>query len=137
MASCFRVRQEILDMILQVSQEKSAPTRNLILSDVSYRILLILLLVKLTLSSLHPVFYYDFYDKVSLYYILYFQILRIDLDEHFGIERRLLGSNLRHIIVDEADTLLDITFSPAVVEIIRRLEVCNDHIYRKIFQTKI
>ncbi|CAF0870213.1 unnamed protein product [Rotaria sordida] len=44
-------------------------------------------------------------------------------DEHFGIERRLIGSNLRHVIVDEADTLLDITFSPAVVEIIRRLEV--------------
>jgi len=44
-------------------------------------------------------------------------------DEHFGIERRLLGTNLRHVIVDEADTLLDITFSPAVVEIIRRLEV--------------
>ncbi|UJR23006.1 hypothetical protein I4U23_026032 [Adineta vaga] len=44
-------------------------------------------------------------------------------DEHFGIERRLIGANLRHIIVDEADTLLDITFSPAVVEIIRRLEV--------------
>ncbi|CAF0948260.1 unnamed protein product [Rotaria sp. Silwood1] len=44
-------------------------------------------------------------------------------DEHFGIERRLIGSNLRHVIVDEADTLLDITFSPAVVEIIRRLEI--------------
>ena len=44
-------------------------------------------------------------------------------DEHFGIERRLVGANLRHIVVDEADTLLDITFSPAVVEIIRRLEV--------------
>lgn len=47
-------------------------------------------------------------------------------DEHFGIERRLIGSNLRHIIVDEADTLLDITFGPAVVEIIRRLEVKNN-----------
>lgn len=45
------------------------------------------------------------------------------LDEHFGIDRRLIGTNLRHIVVDEADTLLDITFSPAVVEIIRRLEV--------------
>ncbi|CAF4377648.1 unnamed protein product, partial [Adineta steineri] len=44
-------------------------------------------------------------------------------DEHFGIERRLSGTNLRHVIVDEADTLLDITFSPAVVEIIRRLEI--------------
>ncbi|CAF1164398.1 unnamed protein product [Adineta ricciae] len=44
-------------------------------------------------------------------------------DEHFGIERRLIGTNLRHVVVDEADTLLDITFSPAVVEIIRRLEV--------------
>lgn len=47
-------------------------------------------------------------------------------DEHFGIERRLIGSNLRHIIVDEADTLLDTTFGPAVVEIIRRLEVKNN-----------
>ncbi|CAF3587775.1 unnamed protein product [Rotaria socialis] len=44
-------------------------------------------------------------------------------DEHFGIERRLIGSNLQHVIVDEADTLLDITFSSAVVEIIRRLEI--------------
>lgn len=44
-------------------------------------------------------------------------------DEHFGIDRRLIGTNLRHIVVDEADTLLDITFSSAVVEIIRRLEV--------------
>lgn len=52
-------------------------------------------------------------------------IFSIDSDEHFGIERRLISSNLRHVIVDEADTLLDTTFSPAVVEIIRRLEV-ND-----------
>lgn len=47
----------------------------------------------------------------------------MDLDEHFGIERRLIGTNLRHVIADEADTLLDVTFSPTVVEIIRRLEV--------------
>ena len=56
-------------------------------------------------------------------YHLFFAIFSIDLDEHFGIEKRLMGTNLRQIIVDEADTLLDITFSPAVVEIIRRLEV--------------
>ena len=38
-----------------------------------------------------------------------------------------MSTNLRQIIVDEADTLLDITFSPVVVEIIRRLEVRNEY----------
>jgi superfamily II DNA/RNA helicase len=60
----------------------------------------------------------------------------VDLDEHFGIERRLIGANLRHIIVDEADTLLDITFSPAVVEIIRRLEVEIEDILHKQLKIK-
>ncbi|CAF0729244.1 unnamed protein product, partial [Didymodactylos carnosus] len=44
-------------------------------------------------------------------------------DEHFGIKQRLIGANLRHIVIDEADSMLDATFSPVVVEIIRRLEV--------------
>lgn len=70
-------------------------------------------------------FYFDCYDKVGprLLRRIFQLTSNPRLDEHFGIERRLLGTNLRHIIVDEADTLLDITFSPAVVEIIRRLEV--------------
>ncbi len=59
---------------------------------------------------------------LNSFLIVYSYISCPDLDEHFGIERRLIGANLRHIIVDEADTLLDITFSPAVTEIIRRLE---------------
>lgn len=63
------------------------------------------------------------FDKVSNNYRRAFEPFFADVDEHFGIERRLIGANLRHVIVDEADTLLDITFSPAVVEIIRRLEV--------------
>ena len=71
-------------------------------------------------------YYFDYYVKVDhpsdLSSLL---ILLSSLDEHFGIERRLIGTNLRHIIIDEADTLLDITFSPAVIEIIRRLEVLH------------
>ncbi|CAF2632750.1 unnamed protein product [Rotaria sp. Silwood2] len=43
-------------------------------------------------------------------------------DEHIDIERRLIGSNLQHVVVDDVDTLIDITFCPAVAEIIRRLE---------------
>ncbi|CAF4729903.1 unnamed protein product, partial [Rotaria sp. Silwood2] len=42
--------------------------------------------------------------------------------EHIDIERRLIGSNLQHVVVDDVDTLIDITFCPAVAEIIRRLE---------------
>ncbi|CAF2466150.1 unnamed protein product [Rotaria sp. Silwood2] len=44
-------------------------------------------------------------------------------DKHFDIERRLIDSNLRYAIVDEVDTLLDIIFSSAIVEIIRCLEI--------------
>ncbi|CAF3918120.1 unnamed protein product [Rotaria sp. Silwood2] len=61
-----------------------------------------------------------------------FSLFSIVLDEHIDIERRLIGSNLQHVVFDDVDTLIDITFCPAVAEIIRRLEVSDEHIQKKV-----